>query len=235
MPNLLLIETATEVCSVAIASEGKVIAQAENLTANRHTSVLAGQIQQCCHAAKLALNQLHAVAISRGPGSYTSLRVGTATAKGICYALAIPLIAVDTLQALAIAAADGMPPGSGVLPMLDARRAEVWGALYDRNGRELIPAQPVIFENNLSDSFVAKVASFFTSERIILTGNGAFKSKPISFFERSALSPQLHCSAPALLSLAETKFEYADFENITYFEPFYMKNPNITISARQNF
>ncbi|MDX2133514.1 MAG: tRNA (adenosine(37)-N6)-threonylcarbamoyltransferase complex dimerization subunit type 1 TsaB [Saprospiraceae bacterium] len=233
MPNLLLIETATEVCSVAIASEGKVIAQAENLTANRHTTVLADQIQQCCRAAKLALNQMDAVAISRGPGSYTSLRVGAATAKGICYALAIPLIAVDTLQALAIAAADGIPPGCGVLPMLDARRAEVWGGLYDQNGRELIPAQPIVFENNLYDSFVAKVTSFFNSERIVLAGNGAFKTKLVSFFERATISPQLHCSASSLLSMAELKLKYADFENVTYFEPFYIKNPNITISTRQ--
>ncbi len=235
MANLLLIETATEVCSVAIAIQGEVVAQAENLADNRHTALLAGQIQQCSAAANLPLNQLDAVAISRGPGSYTSLRVGTATAKGLCYALAIPLIAVDTLQALAIKAAEGMSPGTGVLAMLDARRAEVWGALFDRNGQELIPAQAVVFENNLCNPFIAGVAAFFNSEKIVLTGNGAFKAKSVAFFERSTLAPQQRCSASDLLPIAELKLKNSGFENITYFEPFYMKNPNITISTRQIF
>jgi tRNA threonylcarbamoyladenosine biosynthesis protein TsaB len=239
MAKLLLLETATDVCSVAVSVDGQLRALTEELEANRHASVLTLLIEQSCRDASVRLSDLDAVAVSRGPGSYTSLRVGASTAKGLAYALNIPFIAVDTLQALALASAHKHPfPDQapyGMLPMIDARRMEVWTALFDQSGRQLLPPQPLIFENNLFYKFEEQVRQYFTGNRLILSGNGVYKTGSASFFEPSVVLPDLRCSAAHLVAIAEQKFQDIDYDNIIQFEPFYMKAPNITESTKKHY
>ena len=239
MAKLLLLETATDVCSVAVSVDGRLRGLAEELEANRHASVLTLLVAQCCRDAGAPLSDIDAVAVSRGPGSYTSLRVGVSTAKGLAYALGIPFIAIDTLQALAMASAHNhsFPDQApyGMLPMIDARRMEVWTALFDQFGRELLPPQPVVFENNLFSNTTLLVRKYFTGNRLILSGNGAQKSGAASFFEPSVILPNVRCSASHLIGLAEKKFQNNDYEDIVRFEPFYMKAPNITEPTKKQY
>ncbi|MBK9338917.1 MAG: tRNA (adenosine(37)-N6)-threonylcarbamoyltransferase complex dimerization subunit type 1 TsaB [Lewinellaceae bacterium] len=182
MAKILLIETATEVCSAAIAVDGQVVALAEDLNQPNHAARLTLLIRECTQHAGIGLADLDAVAVSRGPGSYTSLRTGASVAKGICYALDKPLLAVDTLQALAAASLQKMAAqnsGESLLlaPMIDARRMEVWTALYDAHLCEVAPAQPLILENNLFYIFCQTVRGNTSSDRCIVSGNGVKKSQ----------------------------------------------------------
>lgn len=234
MARILLIETATDVCSAAIAVDGQIVALAEQLSTLQHAALLTLQIEACVRQAGWPLAQLDAVALSRGPGSYTALRVGASVAKGICYALDKPLIAVDTLLALALASRTGLPENQGsphtlLVPMLDARRQEVWTAVYDEAGRLLAPAQPIIMENNLFEKFLDAFAVQRPGARLILAGNGMRKVQNVPGPWTAVFSPVENCSAVHLAMTAEQFFQTSDFQEIAYFEPFYMKPPNITI------
>lgn len=241
MAKLLLIETATEVCSAAIAVDGRVIALAEEPDQPNHAARLTLLIQECTRQAGLTLAALDAVALSRGPGSYTSLRVGSSVAKGICYALDKPLLAVDTLRALAGAALAEYHKTEAdlsdllILPMLDARRKEVWTAVYDAQLHELVPAQPLVLEHNLFADYLHAIPGKHPESRYVVTGNGGLKLENEKFFEGSVFSPVRKCSAAYLSSLALIKFQNADFQDISYFEPFYMKMPNITTPGKAPF
>lgn len=239
MANLLLIETASDVCSAAIAVDGQIAALAEQQDAQNHASLLTPFIEACCRQAGMSMRDLHGVAVSSGPGSYTALRVGASTAKGICFALNLPLIAVDTLKALARASWQAFPnrekwTGKDVwlIPMLDARRQEVWTAVYTPDLEPLAPAQPQIIQNNL---FINNLAPERKYEFALLSGNGAFKAGNVQDFEGTVGVGKEKLSAANLATLAEQKFEGKDFENITYFEPFYMKPPNITVPGSGKF
>jgi len=240
MAKILLLETSTEVCSAAISVDGKVEALSENLDAPNHAALLTLQIEDCAQRAGLALDQLDAVALSRGPGSYSSLRVGASVAKGICYALDKPLIAVDTLKALALASQIEAAPENPeqamfFAPMLDARRQEVWLALYDSAMRETAPAQPLIFENNLFEVFLREKLQEVYPCRVILSGNGMHKARNGSESDNLIFSTVRKCSAQHLSVWAEQQFQASDFQDIAYFEPFYMKPPNITTSLKPTF
>jgi len=247
MTKILLIETSGEVCSAAIAVDGNVVAISENLEAQSHAALLTLQIKACCDQAGIPLSQLDAVALSRGPGAYTALRVGASVAKGICYALDKPLLAVDTLQALAFASAETIRPGSSPIaqvqdpassifvPMLDARRQEVWLAIYDSDLRPIAPAQPLILENNSFEMYLWERIGEGLSGRIVLSGNGMNKVRSGGFSERVVDSGINKCSARYLAVLAMQHFQMADFQDIAYFEPFYMKPPNITTPNKAPF
>jgi tRNA threonylcarbamoyladenosine biosynthesis protein TsaB len=254
MARILLIETATEVCSAAIAVHGEVVAIAEELHSQNHAALLTLQIEQCVKDSGIPLSNLDAVAVSRGPGSYTSLRVGASVAKGICYALGKPLIAVDTLLALAAAARSEVGnwkleidnpdvttnfqfPISNflLLPMLDARRQEVWLAAYDPQLRPLATAQPLILENDLFEKFVRAADPAGLGEVLIVAGNGSLKLENVPASKRTVFSSIKNCSARHLVPLAEQFFQDADFQNVAYFEPFYMKAPNITTPSKAPF
>ncbi|MEO6758061.1 MAG: tRNA (adenosine(37)-N6)-threonylcarbamoyltransferase complex dimerization subunit type 1 TsaB, partial [Saprospiraceae bacterium] len=189
MARILLIETATDMCSAAIAVDGQVVALAEEFPTLQHAALLTLQVQECVRQAGIPLAELDAVAISRGPGSYTSLRVGASVAKGICFALDKPLIAVDTLLALAEASREQTPDEVSVqtlfLPMVDARRQEVWLAVYDEQSRLLAPAQPLILENNLFEDFIGKFLPFGAVGRLVLAGNGMEKMQNVPKFPNS--------------------------------------------------
>lgn len=238
MAKILLIETSSEVCSAAIAVDGQVLALSELTEAPSHAAVLTLQIQTCVEQSGITLAELDAVAISKGPGSYTALRVGASVAKGICYALDKPLLAVDTLKALAMAAKNAekdVTPADLFVPMLDARRQELWLALYDEQLQELSPAQPLILENNSFENYVRDNIGNRTFARIVLSGNGVVKAGNARISEQAVISSVKKCSAAYLTVLAEQAFQVADFQDIAYFEPFYMKPPNITTPARAPF
>ena len=234
MAKILLIETATEVCSAAIAVDGELVAIAEDLQQPNHAARLTLLIDACTRESGISLAALDAVAVSRGPGSYTSLRVGASVAKGICYALDKPLIAVDTLQALAHSALSrGL--GTLLLPMLDARRQEVWLAVYDNRLREILPPQPLILEHNLFVNFLKTALAVEPADAFVLSGNGVKKINNDLIAENMVVSPVQHCSARLLAPLAEQFFQNSDFQEVAYFEPFYMKPPNITTPNKPLF
>ena len=251
MAKILLIETSTEVCSAAISVDGKIVALSENLETQSHAALLTLQIEACSKEADIPLAQLDAVALSRGPGSYTALRVGASVAKGICYAIEKPLIAVDTLLALAYAsrtmgrdgeleignsASNIQGPTSQVFaPLLDARRQEVWVAIYDADLREIAPAQPLILENNSFEKFISEKTGEGAAGQIVLAGNGMEKIRTGAFPEKTVFLEIKKCSAEHLALLAEQLFQDADFQDIAYFEPFYMKPPNITMPSKASF
>jgi tRNA threonylcarbamoyladenosine biosynthesis protein TsaB len=236
MPKILLIETATEVCSAAIAVDGRVVAIEEASDTNQHAALLTLQIESCVRRSGITLADLDAVAVSRGPGSYTSLRVGASVAKGICYALDKPLLAIDTLEALANASREwtsaSLQEECTFVPMLDARRQEVWTAVFDAGMRLLAPPQPLILENNLFETLARTAGADLLATRYVFSGNGSIKAESVIFAERMVWSPIKKASANFLSALAERHFESIDFQNIAYYEPFYMKPPNITIPNR---
>lgn len=242
MSRILLIETATEVCSAAIAVDGQVVAIEEESHALNHAALLTLQIGACAQKSGIPLAELDAVAVSRGPGSYTALRVGASVAKGICYALDKPLIAIDTLLALAWACREATepsavhpPPSTVYIPMLDARRQEVWMAVFDHDLRVLAPEQPLIIENDLFENVIRKAVPNAGEAVLIVAGNGSEKLKNVSPPENVVFSFVKNCSAKHLSFLAEQFFQRADFQDVAYFEPFYMKPPNITTPSKALF
>lgn len=221
MPLILNIETATDICSVCISEGDKVLAIKEADKAFSHTSKLTVLIGACCEELGISLAQLDAVAVSKGPGSYTSLRVGASTAKGICYALDKPLIAVDTLRSIAgITQANTKKQGL-FAPMIDARRMEVYVTLFDKNLDLTMDTQAKIIDR---DSFKEY---FDQGQTIVFSGNGANKCQDVINSPLAVFSPEI-CSAANLVSLSYKAFQKNDFCDAAYFSPNYFKSPNIT-------
>ena len=234
--KILLLETATDVCSVAIAAGGEIVAWREQANCPSHIAVITLMIEACCLEAGIALNQLDAVAVSKGPGSYTSLRTGASVAKGLCYALDIPLVAVDTLEALAW----GSRPADVLsdillLPMLDARRDEIWVAAYDGEIQCLVPAAPLILTADALENYIDNLSKGRTWERIIMSGNGLSKLIFEYITNNTDICNIKQSSASFLLEIAQKRLNNKQIEDISLFEPFYMKPPNITISVKPNF
>ena len=177
MPNILCIETATQVCSVALITDKKIVALKESKEANSHSKFVTLMIDEMLCENNLNFSDLDAVAISKGPGSYTGLRIGVSTAKGFCYALDIPLISVGTLHSMALGAAKKIPDKQNpdeilLCPMIDARRMEVYSALYDINGNEVRKVMAEIIDKNSFDEFL-------NTKKIIFFGDGAEKCKVV--------------------------------------------------------
>jgi tRNA threonylcarbamoyladenosine biosynthesis protein TsaB len=232
MANILLIETATEVCGAAIAVDGQIVALQEELDTQSHATLLTLQIQQCVQESGIPLRDLDAIAVSRGPGSYTALRVGSSVAKGICYALDKPLITVDTLQALAWASRASWPhltQATFFAPMIDARRQEIWMALYDAQLREVVPAQPFVLEDDLFHKILPAKIWEQDGFSIILSGNGSLKAGSYFLAEETADGGVEKSSVGYLSHIAFEYIKIGEFQDVAYYEPFYMKPPNITI------
>jgi len=221
MTLVLCIETATEICSVAIAKDGITIALAEDTEGNNHASQLHILVQKALDIAQITLQDLNAVAVSKGPGSYTGLRVGVSSVKGYCYALQIPLIAINTLQSLANGYLSKNPTFSGLIcPMIDARRMEVYCALFNNKLDEVLPTQAKIIDDN---SFREELLE----NEIIFIGNGAMKcEETISNNEQGMSNFEYNytCNASYISSLAQAAFDKKQFEDVAYFEPFYLKD-----------
>lgn len=243
MAKILLIETATEVCGAAIAVDGAVVAQHEKPNSTEHAALLTPQIEACVRDSGIALRDLDAVAVSSGPGSYTSLRIGSSAAKGICYALGKPLIAVDTLQALAWASREALRQTNPdvlnlrhlFVPMIDARRQEVCFAIFDADLNLVQASKPEILNDKMFKFHPQASEDFFVAQnpvektiRYVLSGNGSPKAENVLEIPGSVFSIIKQCSTGHLAALAEKSFQESDFQSLAYFEPTYMKPPNIT-------
>ncbi|MCB0706011.1 MAG: tRNA (adenosine(37)-N6)-threonylcarbamoyltransferase complex dimerization subunit type 1 TsaB [Saprospiraceae bacterium] len=227
MALILHIETATEVCAVCLSEGGQLIQEVVNPTAYSHASALTIMIRDLMAACGKSLNSLDAVSLSNGPGSFTGLRVGAAVAKGICFALDKPLIAIDTLKSLAGAIALECEPGEWICPMIDARRMEVYLALYNPSVEEVWGNQAMIIDGTNFE------AIYKHGHRIAFGGNGASKCSEVLPAERSRFL-DIPCAARHLIPFAEAAFADAHFENLASYSPNYLKRPNITVSKKGN-
>ncbi|WP_412464649.1 tRNA (adenosine(37)-N6)-threonylcarbamoyltransferase complex dimerization subunit type 1 TsaB [Flavobacterium mekongense] len=214
MNYILNIETATKNCSVSLARNGETILCKEIAEQGySHAEKLHVFIEEILKESQIDIKLLKAVAVSKGPGSYTGLRIGVSTAKGLCYALGIPLIAVDTLAVLAqsVSQKNGL-----IVPMIDARRMEVYSAVFDHNHQKIKDVQAeILTENSYSE----------VTDTIYIVGDCQEKcqtvlTKPNFVF----LSEKVFPSAQEMSVLSYAKFEQNLFEDVAYFEPFYLKD-----------
>jgi len=225
MAKILNIETSTEVSSVCISEHGQIRSLKESTNSMAHAKEGTLLIEACLKEANLSFQQLDAVAVSKGPGSYTALRVGSSIAKGICYAMDIPLIAIDTLKSLAIAASTKLA-ADFYCPMIDARRKEVYMAFYNNEITELQEVQAKVLDK---ESFVQEISA---TEVLVFCGNGSGKFQEMTE-QPNFLFLEVVCSAQHLIPLAEEAFQKKYFESLAYFEPTYLKPPNITIAKKK--
>lgn len=223
MALILNLETATTVCSVSLAKDGELITFKEHNGDYSHAENLTFFIEDVIQLAKLKLSDIDAVAVSKGPGSYTGLRIGVSTAKGLCYSLNKPLIAINTLQHLALSGQKNLKSHISNLksffcPMIDARRMEVYCAVYDTQNKCIKEtAAEIIDENSFADLLEKKQVVFF--------GDGAAKCKSVLAQNKNAVFIDgVVASAKNMISLSEQAFTNKQFEDVAYFEPFYLKD-----------
>jgi tRNA threonylcarbamoyladenosine biosynthesis protein TsaB len=216
MAYIVAIETATEICSVALGRDGQCIALKENERENSHAEKIIVFIDEILRQADIPINAIDAVCISEGPGSYTGLRIGASSAKGLCYALNKPLIAVPTLQSMAWGAREQFPQAKQFCPMIDARRMEVYSAMYNQNLEILDEITNVIVDNHF-------YADFLSKNSVVFSGNAVAKVQPILSENKHAIFATSKTSARYLLELAFEKYKKNDFADTAYFEPFYLK------------
>lgn len=218
--TILNIETSTTCCSAAITIDGKPVASVEQLANANHASQLPVFIQQLLHEANANDWHLDAVALSQGPGSYTGLRIGASTAKGICYGLNIPLIPVDTLQVLCASVPSGVLPDNALLcPMLDARRMEVYTALYQQQGTQLSTISEVQAMIIDADAFAQTLAQ----QPVYFFGNGAAKCQSVITHPNAHFVDNVVPQAQCMGLLAEMQPNSLDVKQMAYYEPFYLK------------
>jgi len=241
MGLILCIETSTEVCSVALVRDEKILAIRESAARNVHSAMLTIFIDEIIKLSGYPMGDLDAISVSMGPGSYTGLRIGVATAKGLCYALDKPLIAVSTLRAMAVGinyelkiknyfSEDEVQIAKCklqntklesialVCPMIDARRMEVYSAVYNQENREVREVRAEII-----DGF--SFQEFLSDNPVIFGGEGADKCKPhLGEHPNAFFMEGFQPSAIFMASLAEEKLRQRQFENLAYFEPFYLKD-----------
>lgn len=224
MALILNIETSTEVCSVTLAENGKTLLKKESTEGMNHSRLLTVFINGIFAEYKEAIKSLNAVAVSKGPGSYTGLRIGVSVAKGLCYGLNIPMISVNSLESLGKHTAYVDQSGEETLfcPMIDARRMEVYTALYDKSGKELKPVTAEIITGDF-------LSEYLENYNILFFGNGASKCKQVLTHGNAIFKGPQTTSAEYMQSIAEEKFRLNKFENVAYFEPFYLKNFIATI------
>jgi len=236
MALILCIETATDICSVALFRDENILGIKESAIRNVHSAMLTVFIDEIAKESLTTLKELDAIAVSMGPGSYTGLRIGVATAKGLCYALDKPLIAVPTLQAMAAGMNVVMTPplhpspsrGGAeekssripdlICPMIDARRMEVYCAVYDLSFAEVAGTKAEIVNESSFSELLAKHC-------IVFAGDGADKCKQsLGNHENAKFMDGFQASARYMIGFAEKKIKEKQFENLAYFEPYYLKD-----------
>lgn len=215
MAIILSIETSTPACSLAIHENGKLLAKELIQKEQSHSSTLNPAIEHLVTLCGLSFVNIEAIAVSKGPGSYTGLRIGTSTAKGLCYALNIPLIAVNTLEAMAHNAARFNTSQALLCPMLDARRMEVYAMLFDANFNVLEETKPVILDEDSYSQYLKSDVLFF--------GNGSTKISKVISSPNAKVIHDVIPDAQYIGQLATERFEKQEFEDLAYFEPFYLK------------
>jgi tRNA threonylcarbamoyladenosine biosynthesis protein TsaB len=217
MPLLLNIETSTRICSVALSDSGKILALKELGGEYTHAENLTLFIEEVVKEGGCQFESLDAVAVGKGPGSYTGLRIGVSVAKGLCYALNKPLIAIGTLEALFGACPKKQIPDILYCPMLDARRLEVYTALYDSLGTERVPVHAKILDESSFGEFLEK-------GKVVFFGDGAEKFKALTSHPNALFEDHVFPSATFIAQLAEKAWVKKQFEDVAYFEPYYLKD-----------
>jgi len=237
MALILNLDTSTQICSVALALDGELLGLKESHEDKSHASLLAVFIKTILDENRKAISDLDAIAVSKGPGSYTGLRIGVSTAKGLAFASGIPLISIDTLSSLA----SGVILGKQIekkfvardmsfclCPMIDARRMEVYTAVFHPSGEVIEPISAKIIEKN---SFKDILEQY----KMLFFGNGAAKCSDIIQHPNAIYLKGIETSAEYMVSLAESAWQQDRFEDLAYFEPFYLKDFVATIPKNKIF
>ncbi|MBO5806168.1 MAG: tRNA (adenosine(37)-N6)-threonylcarbamoyltransferase complex dimerization subunit type 1 TsaB [Tidjanibacter sp.] len=235
MSLILCIETGTDICSVALARDGQMIALRESDLGKDHARKVGVFTEELLREHNISPDELDAVAVGKGPGSYTGLRIGVSFAKGMCYALGIPLVAIDSLRSLAACLVEEVEAGIldidewervALCPMIDARRMEVYAELFDTS---LNPLGEVVAEVVTDKSFSEVLLD---NRKLVIFGNGAPKCSGIlEWAECVNVAP----SARGLCAEAERKLAAGQTEDVAYFEPFYLKDFVVTASKKKLF
>jgi len=216
MGILLNLETSSTNCSVCVAKDGEILAIRELNSANySHAEKLHIFIEEVMQQASLKMEDLEAVAVSKGPGSYTGLRIGVSAAKGLSYALGIPLISVSTLKSMA--SQIKIKDGEVLIPVLDARRMEVYSSVFDENGNEIRETKAEIIDENSFKEYI-------NVKHIHFLGSGSEKIKELFPLESIIYHCEVVPSAKEMASISSDKFNVSDFEDVAYFEPYYLKD-----------
>ncbi len=215
MAYILNIETATKNCSVALAFEGKLIAIKEiNSGSYSHAELLHPFVKEVLEMAKISINQIQAIAVSKGPGSFTGLRIGVSAAKGFCFAQNIPLISIETLRSLA----HSLAINEGVIaPLLDARRMEVYSAVFSSKHEQIRAIEAQIINENSFEEYLKQGQVYFL-------GDGAEKCKDLLTHSNAVFMDNQFPSAKEMCALSYVKYKKNDIEDVAYFEPFYLKD-----------
>ncbi|MBD3891696.1 tRNA (adenosine(37)-N6)-threonylcarbamoyltransferase complex dimerization subunit type 1 TsaB [Olleya marilimosa] len=215
MAYILNIETSTTNCSVSLSFKGETLVLKEDYgNGYSHAEKLHVYVEQVLKEAKISTLQLDAIAVSKGPGSYTGLRIGVSAAKGLAFALNIPLISVSTLEALA----HQVKADSGVIvPMLDARRLEVYSAIFDTKFNEVRAIEAQILDEKSFESFLSKGKVYFV-------GDGVNKTKALIDNNNAVFIENKLPSADQMSALSFDKYKKSDTEDVAYFEPYYLKD-----------
>lgn len=219
MSCILHIETSTSVCSVALSQDGVCIFEQEDRNGPQHASVLAPFVEEAMSFADSHAIPLDAVAVSQGPGSYTGLRIGVSTAKGVCYGRNLKLVAVPTLQVLCtpiLLYHDEIPDNALLCPMLDARRMEVYTAVFDRTLHEVCHTSAVVVDASTFEDLLSDHSVYFF-------GNGAAKCKDIISHTNAHFLEGIVPLARHMMPLAERALAMGQTADVAYFEPFYLK------------
>ncbi len=215
MAHILCIETTTTNCSVSISGNGDIVALKELNSVNySHSEKLHLFIKEVLQTATISLNDLKAVAVSKGPGSYTGLRIGVSAAKGLCFAQDLPLISIDTLQSLALQIQEQT---DFIIPMIDARRMEVYTSVFNSKSEQLEETSAKILDEN---SFL----SYLEKGKVVFLGNANEKFKTICSHPNAVFVDGKLPSANEMCLPADIKYKKSDFENVAYFEPYYLKD-----------
>lgn len=232
MSTLILnIETATNVCSVTLAENGKLLHTIETNEANVHSSKLTVFIAELFRDTTKNMIDLDAVAVSMGPGSYTGLRIGVSVTKGICFALDIPLIAVNTLQSLANSISyfnNGIDKNAWICPMIDARRLEVYAAFFDHENSMMKEVSADIIDEH-------SYKKILDNREVFFLGNGSEKCKQIIRHSNANFIDDAELSAKFMNNISFRKFLSEEFEDTAYFEPFYLKDFVATVAKKNIF
>lgn len=224
MALILSIETSTKVCSVALHKNGELLSSQLHQIDKSHSSLLPSIVSEICDEAKVTLQDLEAVAVSEGPGSYTGLRIGVTSAKGFCFALSIPLISIPSLDVMTEAVRDKFKGEHFLCPMMDARRMEVYTQMINEDDQVVWGLQPKILDEESFSEF---------SKPVYLFGDGMPKFREIVNQENLLFIDDIYPDAKNMGRLGWKKFQEEKFEDIAYFEPNYLKEWRTTTPKKQ--
>ncbi|MGE5447632.1 MAG: tRNA (adenosine(37)-N6)-threonylcarbamoyltransferase complex dimerization subunit type 1 TsaB [Bacteroidales bacterium] len=232
MAAILVIETSTEICSVALTIDGLLTDLIESREGQNHARLVTVFAEEILKRNNVKPEDLVAIAVSKGPGSYTGLRIGVSTAKGICYARNIPLIAIGTLEAMthyviknrnSYSIPEDKP--SFFCPMIDARRMEVFSMLFDQKGSVISPIEAVVVDETF-------LAGKLIDSSVVFFGNGSEKCRKVIPSQNAVFLSNIEASAKHLIDLAWQLYNKKQFEDVAYFEPFYLKDFVATVSKK---